>query len=269
MKVSINDRIVDIAEASIGVYDLGLNRGYAVFDYFNIVNGNFRFFEDHLKRFMRSIHYSKIPCAYTIDNVRDKIVQLKEINAIQNGYVRITLTGGTSTDFASIPQDSHLIIVLGRYDAVRFEEAKTGVKLISKQYQRLIAHIKTTDYFFAQMHREEMLNADAVDVLYFNEYITETSKANIFFVKDGTLYTPEANILEGITRKKVLDLYPDTVRCNIRRDQISEFDEVFMCSSTREISPVIKIDEQGFDSGRPDGKVSEVMERFRAHCQMM
>jgi len=209
MKTFINDNLVESSEASIGVYDLGLNRGYAVFDYFKIVNNTFRFFEDHLHRFIQSIRLSKIPCPYTIDEIRRKIIELKDINGITNGYVRITLTAGDSMDFVNPSSQSNLIVVVGNSIIPESDAPKAGVNLISKKYQRPIPEIKTTDYFFAQMHRSEMLEANAADILYYGRSITETSRANIFFIKNNTLFTPKSNILEGITRKKVLSIYND------------------------------------------------------------
>ena len=262
MKSLINDKLVDSTEAALSIYSLGLNRGYAVFDYFRIVDGQFRFFDDHLARFSNSIRWSGIPCAYNIDEIRQKIIALKNKNGVENGFVRITLVGGTSMDFASIPAESDLIIAVGESKSGGIKQEKSGVQLISKHYQRSIPHIKTTDYFFVQMHRKEMLAANAVDILYYSEFITETSRANVFFVKNDTLYTPKSNILEGITRKNVLSLYPDAVLSDISMDQLSDFDEAFICSSTKEITPVLKIDDLVIGNGQVGSKTREVMKGF-------
>ena len=266
MKIFINDNLFESAKASIGVYDLGLNRGYAVFDYFRIVNNKFRFFEDHLSRFSRSIQLSKIPCSFTLDEIRSKIITLKELNKINNGYVRITLTAGDSQDFVSPSSHSNLIILVGNSTTPESNTAKTGVNLISKRFQRSIPEIKTTDYFFAQMHRSEMLAANAVDILYHDDIITETSRSNIFFIKNDTLFTPKSNILEGITRKNILSLYEDARIEDISINQLSEFDEAFICSSTKEVTPVLKIDDITIGSGTVGQKTMEVAQRFKAIC---
>jgi len=264
MKIFVNDDLIDDGDASISVFDLGLNRGYAVFDYFKIVGGRFRFFEDHLDRFLNSVRLSNIPLQYSRAQVKEKIVSLKDINKIENGFVRIILTAGESDNFARLSSHSNLVVVVGRPLSIDNNESKSGVNLISKYYQRSTPKIKTTDYFFAQMHRSEMLKADAVDVLYFTESITETSRANIFFIKNDLLYTPKSNILEGITRKWVIECYDDTHIEDISMNQLQSFDEAFICSSTREITPVLKIDDFTIGSGVVGPKTSEVMQRFRA-----
>ncbi len=263
MKIFVNDDLIEDIDAGIGVFDLGLNRAFAVFDYFKIVAGKFRFFEDHLNRFLNSVHLSNIPMPYSRAQVKEKIIHLKDINKIENGFVRITLTAGDSDNFARLSSQSNLIIVVGKPLSIENSDLKPGVNLISKHYQRSIPLIKTTDYFFAQMHRSEMLEANAADILYYTDSITETSRANIFFIKNDTLFTPEKNILQGITRKKVLSLYQDTVVGDISMAQVSKFDEAFICSSTREITPVLKIDENFIGLGKTGPKTFEIMHRFR------
>jgi branched-chain amino acid aminotransferase len=262
MKTLINDDFVDDPVANISIYDLGLNRGYAVFDFFKIVNNKFLFLEDHLDRFLASIRLSNIPCPYDRDQIKHKIITLKEVNHVENGYVRITLTAGNSDDFINISSQSKLIIVMGHTSLT--DDKPEGVNLISKYYQRSIPKIKTTDYFFAQMHRSEMLNANAADILYYTNSITETSRANIFFIKNNTLYTPKSNILEGVTRKKILSLYDNTLITDISLRQIHEFEEAFICSTTREIMPVLKIDDIPIGSGTAGLRVKSVQQKFDA-----
>jgi len=263
MKISINDKIIESTDLCLGVYDLGLNRGYAVFDYFKIVACNFRFFEDHLDRFLNSVHLSNIPFQYSREQVKEKVVHLNVINKIENGFVRITLTAGDSDNFSRISSHSNLIIVVGSSPISEPNKTKPGIKLISRYFQRAIPKIKTTDYFFAQMHQAAMLEWCAADILYYTDSITETSRANIFFVKNGTLYTPKSNILEGITRKKILSIYPDTEIVDIPINEIHRFDEAFICSSTREITPVLKIDDIIIGSGKAGPKVTELSQKFR------
>ena len=261
MKILINNEIVDQNDACLGIYDLGLNRGYGVFDSFRISNGKFRFFEDHLDRFLNSITLSNIPFHYTRDQVKKKIEELKEINEITDGFVRITLTGGDSPNFADITSESKLVVVVEKSDTPVVKNE--GVSLISKYYQRSVPKIKTTNYFFAQMHRSEMLEKGAVDILYYTDKVTETSRANIFFVKGGKLYTPKNDILEGITRKKVLSLFPETILENISRESMYDFEEVFICSSTKEVTPVVKIDDNMIGDGKPGEMTLEVLRQFQ------
>ena len=261
MKILINNELVDDDDANLGVYDLGLNRGFGVFDFFRISNGKFRFFEDHLDRFLNSIRLANIPFHYSRHEVKHQIESLREINSIENGFVRITLTGGYSDNFADIPKDSKLIVVVGKTQ-VGSQSIKEGAALISKYFLRSVPSIKTTNYFFAQMHRQEMLDRGALDILYYTDTITEASKANIFFVKGRQLYTPGKNILEGITRKKVLSLFPEAIIDDIPSEKMYDFDEAFVCSSTKEITPVLKIDDYVIGDGNTGSVTKAVSQKF-------
>ena len=102
MKGFVNDKLIDCDNAQISAYDLGLNRAYAVFDFFRIVNGNFRFLNDHLDRFINSIRLANIPNTYSKTQLYDIALELQAINNVQNGYIRITLTAGSSSNFGTI-----------------------------------------------------------------------------------------------------------------------------------------------------------------------
>src|SRR5690606_17805155 len=87
----------------------------------------------------------------------------------------------------------------------------------------------------------------AADVLYHrNNTITEFPRSNIFIINDkGELLTPKKNILEGITRKKLLQIaqsiMPVTEK-NITVDEIKTASEIFMTSTTKRILPVSRVD---------------------------
>lgn len=254
MLAFVNNELTDLHSAGISITDLGLNRGYAVFDFFRIINGKFRFIEEHLERFFQSIALGKLPCSFTKAEVRENIKILQAKNNIYNGFVKAVYTAGNSPDFATVPEKGNLIISVGYLTPPNSEYYTEGVNLISKKYQRECPEIKTTNYFFAQMNRAEIKSANAVDVIYYADYITETSRSNVFFVKNKSVFTPKRNILQGITRKKLIEIAPQIKETDISFDEIKTFDEAFITSTTKELMPVVKIDNMIIGNG----KVGEV-----------
>jgi branched-chain amino acid aminotransferase len=104
-----------------------------------------------------------------------------------------------------------------------------------------------------------LLNADG--------HVSEGSAENLFLVKDGGLVTPPAtdNILEGITRRRLMevaraDLGLDVVERSVDRTELYAADEVFLCGTGAQISPVIEIDRRKIGNGRP-GPVSRELSR--------
>lgn len=266
MKGFVNNELIDCNNAQISAYDLGLNRAYAVFDFFRIVDGNFRFLNDHLDRFINSIQYANIPNTYTKAELHDKVLELQAINNIQNGYIRITLTAGSSSNFGTL-SSSTLIVLAGVLNANNESYYAEGIKLISKKYQRTFPKIKSTDYFFPQMLHQELKKAKATDVLYYTDFVTETSRANVFGIKNGGIISPKRNILEGITRKKLLQLQPSITLTDITLDHLYSCDEVFITSSSKELMPVFQIDDILIGNGKVGEIYKELHSRFTTFCQ--
>lgn len=262
MKGYINDKLIDCDKAQLSAYDLGLNRAYAVFDFFRIINGNFRFLDDHLDRFLVSIQLANIPNPYSKAQLHTKILELQNINKIKNGFVRITLTAGSSLDFGSL-SSSALFILVGLLEN-KTNEFSNGIKLISRKHQRNFPKIKSTDYFFAQMLHQELKEAKAADVLYYNDFVSETSRANIFGIKNGTIITPKDNILEGITRKKTLAMLPSCTLTDITMDDLYDCDEVFITSSTKELTPIVQIDDRLIGDGAVGKHYKDLHAQFLA-----
>jgi branched-chain amino acid aminotransferase len=106
---------------------------------------------------------------------------------------------------------------------------------------------------------EAQLNGfDEAIVLTADGHVSEGSAENLFIAKNGELITPPVtdNILEGITRRRLLDIARDdlgipTVERSIDRTELYTADEVFLCGTGAQISPVIEIDRRAIGTGRP------------------
>jgi branched-chain amino acid aminotransferase len=106
---------------------------------------------------------------------------------------------------------------------------------------------------------EAQLNGfDEAIVLTADGHVSEGSAENLFVAKNGELITPPVtdNILEGITRRRLLDIARDDlgipiVERSIDRTELYTADEVFLCGTGAQISPVIEIDRRAIGTGRP------------------
>ncbi|MGH2416949.1 MAG: branched-chain amino acid transaminase [Candidatus Limnocylindria bacterium] len=115
---------------------------------------------------------------------------------------------------------------------------------------------------------EAQLNGfDEAIVLTADGHVSEGSAENLFIVKRGTLITPPVtdNILEGITRGRLMEIARDelgidVVERQIDRTELYNADEVFLCGTGAQISPVIEIDRRTIGSGRP-GPVARDLSR--------
>ncbi len=250
--ISVNGELKQANSLSISASDLAIQRGYGIFDFLVTVNGNPIFLEDHLLRFYSSAQSMHLPVPVNQKELIGAIGQLMEKNQLPNSGIRLTLTGGNSPDGYSVG-NPNLIISQSpfNYQNQVFEK---GLKLITYEHQRQLPFIKTIDYLKAIYLQPTIKAAGADDVVYFfNGMVTECPRANFFIVTDqGEVLTPKENILQGVTRKKILELRGYTIKeTDITIAMIASAKEAFISSSTKNILPVISIDGHTIGDGKP------------------
>ena len=106
---SINGTIIEHDKASLHISDLGLRRGYAVFEFFRVLRGVPVFLEDHLERFERSARLLELTPPFGREKLEALIRELIELNDLREAGLQMLLTGGYSPD-AFTPGPPNLII---------------------------------------------------------------------------------------------------------------------------------------------------------------
>lgn len=260
------NQIISSSSAVIHPMDIGLIRGYGIFDFFRTSNYTPLFLSDYLDRFIRSaekthliLHYSKEELALIIEELILK-------NDLENGGIRMVLTGGVSENHFS-PAEGSLFIFCEDLDFPAREKYENGVKLLSVEHVRAIADIKTTNYAFPVWHSVDWKRKGAEDVVYHNDgFVSESSRSNIFVIKNGKIMTPDNHILHGITRKRVLELDNSIKIQPVTFNELLDADELFITSTTKKILPVTQIDDKKIGSGIPGEITLDLMEKFRGIC---
>ncbi|MBK9736209.1 MAG: aminotransferase class IV family protein [Saprospiraceae bacterium] len=246
----LNGHIIHDSEANIHVSDLGLLRGYGVFDFFRAIEGQPIFMDDHLDRFERSASFLGLRIPVSRQHIKDNILELIDLNHHTLLGIRLICTGGYSEDSYAPAITPNLVMLAKPFT---FHPVYKGLKLMTEHHQRDMPTVKTTNYIHPISLLPLMHEIKADDVLYhFNGYISESSRSNICIIKDGILITPSQGILEGITRKKILNFAHEILPVEIRMVTLKETlkaDEVFLCGSTKRISPVTSIDNQTYEIG--------------------
>ncbi len=251
LKAIINGSIVNKADAVLHINDLSIERAYAVFDYFKTVNRVPIFWDDNLDRFFYSAQSMRLQIDYSREQIKDLILQLMNENNIADSGIKLLLTGGYSQDGYSIAK-SNLIItqqIQKRNEAAE----KNGLRLVTYEHQRQLPAVKTIDYLMGILTQPYAKEKNADDVLFKqNSFITESPRSNIFIVtKDETIITPEKNILYGITRKHVLKIAAEqfkTLTQDVTIDDLYNAKEVFITSTSKNITPISSVDEISFCS---------------------
>jgi branched-chain amino acid aminotransferase len=266
----INGKFLDERKAKISVYDLGLLRGYAVFDFLRTYNQKPFYLDDHLKRLLNSAKLIGLKHNYNLKFLRKITLQTLKKN-IQKGLeynIRIILTGGNSEDFIT-PSKPNLIVMITPLKKLDEKLYQKGGKLITKISERILPQAKTIIYTSAVKFIQEAKKKGAVEVLLLDKdkKILECTTSNFFAVIDGKIITPPTEkILPGITRKIVINLAKKlkipVIEKDIHFNEIKKFDEAFITASNKEILPIIQIDNLKI-SNQPGIMTKILMNEFK------
>jgi branched-subunit amino acid aminotransferase/4-amino-4-deoxychorismate lyase len=250
---SLNGQILPADQFTIAINDLGLLRGYAIFDFCRTVNGKPFLLPQYLTRFRNSARLMELDLDYSDEQITVNIYQLLEKSNLPFAGIRLLLTGGYTAD-SFTPTKPNFLITIEELNLVPASVVEKGVKLMSYEHQRDMAEIKTTNYTVALRLRKKLHQQNAYDILYYsNGHVLELTRSNFFIVKGNTVITAATNILKGITRQKVLNLAEAEYKVEVREIKLTELaqaDEAFLTGTNKKIVPVVQVDDQQIGNGK-------------------
>lgn len=238
---------------------ININTDRSVYEVIRLIDGVALFLEDHFDRLIASAHISGIQLNMQFSDFSLLIDQLMSVNQQYTGNIKFLLivTNGNNHWLLSfIPHsyptqtDYELGVTSGLLDAERLNpEAKMIQNAVRKKADQMIADKKLY----------EVLLVDR------NGFITEGSRSNVFFVKEGIFYTASATmVLSGVTRKKVLDCLREmnytVLEQAVSADKVGNYEAVFLTGTSPKVLPVNAIDDCRFYAGNP--LVNELMDFY-------
>jgi len=179
------------------------------------------------------------------------------------------VTGGVSPTEASIdPGEPSICVMILPATETPKKYYTEGINIVTVPYERYLPRAKSLNYMAAVVTVQNAKEKDAQDVLYITKEgnILEGTTWNFFAVINGEVYTPEEDILFGITRSHLLSICEKSQikvhRGELHMSQIKNFQEAFATSTTKEVMPVVKIDEQVI-SKTPGPVTIKLMQLFK------
>jgi branched-chain amino acid aminotransferase len=246
----VNGDILPIKKAQIGITDLGLLRGYGIFDFFRAINGKLIYLDSHLDRFERSMQFMQLESPFSRVELTENIVKIAELNHAPLLGLKLIATGGYSVD-GYTPTTPNILIMGKPFTIPPFEK---GIKLMLFDHVRDMAEVKSLNYSFPISQLLTLQKGGFDDVLYHrNDSISESSRSNIFIVKNGVLITPKADILKGVTRNFLMQLAANEMPVEERDVTVSEVlnaDEIFLSGSSKRVQPVIQVNDKHYKTGK-------------------
>jgi branched-chain amino acid aminotransferase len=256
----INGAFVPASEAAIAAGDLGLVRGYGVFDVLRTYARVPFALRRHLERLARSAQQIDLPLPASLDELEALVHQALARNAAvepeRDVTIRLIVTGGASAGFLLPDGTPSLLILVAPVREMPAHYYTAGATLITADLPRFLPSVKSINYIGAILGQQRARAAGAVEALYCTAegVISECTTANLFVVAGGKLITPDQDVLAGITRNITLELaadLTDVVLRPIQRAELRTVDEAFITSTTKEIMPIVRIDDILIGNGRP------------------
>jgi branched-chain amino acid aminotransferase len=261
------------ANAKISVFDHVVLYGDGVFD--TMCAWNYMVFklDEHVDRLFESAHAIKLLIPLAKEKIKDVILETVRRNKLRNAYVKIIVTRGVGPQPLMSPKDCEpaVIVFAVPYMALVGDEGEDkGIKMIVSSLRRvpnecISTKIKSCNYLNHILMRMEANEAGADDPIELDTegYVCEAPGYNVFMVKDGVIYTPEENILMGITRQTVIELAEkEGIRLVEGRIQVFDLynaDEVFLSSIAGGIFAVGKLDGRFIAEGKK-GPITKMMQ---------
>ena len=286
MHVYMNHGLLTKPEAVVSVFDHGFLYGEGFYETLRTYNGQSFLFDRHIRRLRNSAEMLAISVPLANAEIAqrfDETVRAAGLGtAGREAYIRILITRGVgdlSYDPAACPAPSVVVIVKPHIDlAPEVVERGVVVALVSivrNHPGSVNPLIKSNNLLNSALAMQEAVRRGAFEAVMRNYRgeLAECSTANLFLVKDGAALTPplDAGLLAGITREFVFDIGHEAgipVREQILRDEdLFGADEAFLTSTTREIVPIVWVDDRVIGSGKPGPVTLSLLREFRRKAQ--
>jgi branched-chain amino acid aminotransferase len=279
-KIWLNGALVEWHEAKVHVLVHGLHYGSGVFEgirCYATEKGSFIFrLKEHLERMYRSAEAYRMEIPYTLAELGEAIKETIRVNGIDACYIRpIAFYGYHHLGLNPTGCPVDVAVAVWRWGAYLGEDAVDGgIRCTISPWRRLdpstlpvtakaVGHYLNS--ILASLDAKERGFSEAI-LLDTKGYVAEGPGENIFIVKTGILYTPEASssILAGITRASVIELAHDmgfeVVEKRITKDELFTADEAFFTGTAAEMAPIREIDGVTIGGGKR-GEVTSVLQK--------
>jgi len=290
--VNVNGRISDGEHAAISVFDHGFVYGEGVYETIRTYNGEPFLFDRHLQRLRRSAEMILLGVPFGDDEFLRRAIDTMAAARLGHrghepaaeAYIRILLTrgiGDLTYDPAATPSPS-LVIIVKPLPVPAASEFERGVKVcmvdIIRNHPRSVNPlIKSNNLLNNALGMQQALRKGGVEGVFRNYRgeLSECSQSNLFVVKGGVVRTPplDAGLLAGITRQFVFELGKSVgvkVEEALLKDRdLFDADEAFFTSTTKELMPIVQVDEHTIGTGTPGQITKKLLAEFRRRANEM
>jgi branched-chain amino acid aminotransferase len=258
--VFLNGEFVKASKAKIDLYSQSLHYGYSVFEgirSYKTASGETRIFKavEHYDRLKQSANALNMPYPWTTEELINVTYEVLKRNNLQDAYIRPVIYAPANMSFV---QNKESFIVIEVWEMQPFLGEKL-LRVMTSSFERpnpkaFKIHAKATGHYVNSILASQEAKANGYDEALLNDmngYVAEGPGANVFYEKDGKLFTPsQGNILPGITRATVLEI------CNelgipaeeklFTTDELKKAHAAFYCGTAAEVIGWESLDDVKF-----------------------
>lgn len=276
--VFLNGEFIPSEEAHLSIYDHGFLYGDGAFEGIRAYNGRVFRLKDHVDRLYKSLKVLWIDLPYGRDVFAANLDKLVKMNEVKDAYIRVTVSRGIALglDPKNVNSEPTVVISTDKLSLYPPSMYDNGLEVVSvatriPNPQVLEPRIKSTGKYLCNIQAKlEANQVGAGEGLLLTEdgFVGECTGDNIFFVKDGVIYTPPAylGILEGITRQTVIELCKklgiELVEQVFTRFNLYTADEAFLTGTAAEVIPMVKLDGRTINTGKPGPVTKKLIDAF-------
>jgi branched-chain amino acid aminotransferase len=277
--VYVNGTITPAQDAVIPVYDHGFLYGEGVYETLRTYNRVPFLLGRHARRLRASAEYLHLQLPFDDRTLAGWIDDtLRAAGELREAYIRILVTRGVGEltyDVHATPTPS-VIIIVKPLDEPPARAGTEGlhisiVSVLRNHPGSVNPVIKSNNLLNNAMAMQEANRRGAEEALMCNYRgeLAECSQSNFFVVRNGIVLTPgtDAGLLEGITREFLFEV-GSALGIAVREatlvpDDLDTIDEAFITGTTRELSPVVRIDDRVIGSGKPGPITLTLLAEYR------
>lgn len=273
-KILFNDDIINKRNI-VNIEDRGYQFGDGIYEVVGIYNKEPFLMDEHLERLQQSAKEICLQLPFTMNEIKEKLIELIEVNEIVEGLLYLQVSRGVSSRDHQLPSlDTPPVVVAYTKPLGDLSELqnKGSTAILIKDIRWLRCDIKTLNLLPNVLAKQKAVENDSIEaILHRGEIVTEASSSNVFIVKSEELFTHPANnyILNGITRQKVIELCKDVLNISVNEktftvEELLEADEVFITATKSDVIPITKIDNKEIGKGMPGTMTLKILEEFRS-----
>lgn len=277
--VYLNGEYLPLSEARVPVLDRGFIFGDGVYEVIPAYNFQLFRLDEHLQRLQSSLTAVRIHNPYSAQEWKRVLNKLLEKNPVEDSSVYLQVTRGVAKRDHAFPANVAPTVFamanpLVTTDEQTFNQGVAAITMDDIRWQ--YCNVKAITLLANVLLRQTAIDEGAAEAILLRDgEVTEGAASNVFIVSDGVIKTPPkgARLLPGITRDLIVELAKvqqlPIEENNFSKAELMAADEIWISSSTKEILPVVKLNDKAVANGNPGPVTRKLFDTFQEYKRML